>query len=245
MTKEQILKRIKHLLALSENNSEVAEATLAAQRAQELMLEWKISEAQLKADSDEEVVLDTQFLDRDRALCWTQLAVALCDSCDCGIWKKRRNKWTKDKGGLIIVGTEPSRMIVEYMYFRLRSLVKRMSLEYTREVHGRTKFKGSMKARLQFSEGAVAEIAHRLREEKKNSMDNIGHIEELSTALVVLKKERKAVDDYLAGMQFGKARSRNGHGYGMAYRTGQKVGKDLDINTKGIRGTAPKRRQLS
>lgn len=61
MSKDKILDRIQKLLRLADNNPSVEEAALAAQRAQELMFEHKISMAEVALDGEDEPVVDEKI----------------------------------------------------------------------------------------------------------------------------------------------------------------------------------------
>jgi len=230
MNLEQVIDKVRKLLALSESSNE-HEAQLAADMAAQLMYKYKIEQASLLDGSDPDIRVDTVELWDKRSVDWhSYLASGVCEVNNCGVWLKGNKR-------IMICGDSSSIQVANYMFHFLLGTVRRLSRAYCQDVYGTTR--GTYKARMSFATGMVLRLVERLKEDKKIREDTTR--EECCTSLVVIDKERKAVEEWMdANLDLGKAkRSRSRRG-GRAYYDGREAANRVHIRDGLNGGSGPK-----
>jgi len=167
MAEEKILARIQKLLALATSNNE-AEAALAAEKAQTLLLEYNISEEELNGYSNEksEKVVEVYTKgknNQNRSNWFVNLAFVLAPVNLCKLLQT-------GSGGLIWIGKPTNIEVAQYLFDTLvRDLLRIADIEFQvyrytnayngeawKTIHGKT-WKNN------FYHGAIQTIGERLR----------------------------------------------------------------------------------
>lgn len=164
---ENILERVRRLLALAES-SNVHEAAAAAAKAQELMTKHRIEQAELEVGAVAEepiLVEDLAAAGRSRQP-WRELvanALAECNGCDVYARRVRagRRKWNHS---LHIVGSARSSSLVRYMFAYLTREVLRLGEEEARNLRELDGLRTSTPWHNSFRLGAAAALSQRIRE---------------------------------------------------------------------------------
>jgi hypothetical protein len=229
---ENIVEKIKKLLALSANNNSPEEAALAASRAQELMVKYAIEQDALQPSERvvEPIETETITTDYNRLPTWHAiLAYVLAPSFFCRSFYHRGSQYMKAR--IYFVGRKSDRAacISTYNYL-MAEIVRLAEIEWAKQpaeyhVHGK-RWKTS------FFDGVCATIRLRLGQNMKRlSDDNAG------TAIVLVNKQ-KEVDDFMA--ENHKLRSSNAQRTvnGDGYKAGLAAGEKLNLGARNKQLTA-------
>jgi hypothetical protein len=200
----KIIERVRKLLELANNNTNVHEAANAAAQAQVLMSRFEIGEAMLGAETDtieEQIEADVLYAGGNKASTWRgQLAVPLCEVNSCGVYRSG--------GDLRIFGRPSDASKVRYLFAYVAREIERLCKEAAAErgAPGRTWCNS-------FKLGASSEIGRRLREADREARaamkreadagDSLG----TGTALVLVNTALAKVDARRASVvQWGKVK---------------------------------------
>jgi hypothetical protein len=208
---ENIVEKIKKLLALSENNNSPEEAALAASRAQELMVKYAIEQDALQPAQRVVEIIKSYILQTDynRLPTWhALLAYVLAPSFFCRSFFTRGGKYSK--AIIYFVGRESDYTSLVLTYSYLKADIERLcdaawaKLPAEYSVHGKH-WKAS------FYDGVCNTIRMRLDVNiKRLAADNAG------TAIVLANKQ-KEVDDFVEAnhklRQSGSSRNISQDGY--------------------------------
>ena len=127
MVREDILEKIKKLMALAEDQANVHEAASAAAMAQKLMEEHRVQEAELDLGSDEpeEIRSDTLGVEDGPSLReWrTNLGSVVCNANDCRFYLTPGHQWSGRLGRFKIVGRPGNIQTAQYMFMSLSLLI--------------------------------------------------------------------------------------------------------------------------
>jgi hypothetical protein len=231
--KEKIFRLITSLKALSVNNLDEEEAALAAARMQGLIDKYKISEAELNVDDDDEVEVDCHSFYEEggnRFVRWRlQLAVSLAHNNNCRVVKTQGSK-SKRTGKVIvaqvqIIGTEGNVATCKYVFMYLCNEIERLSKEaLVKYNRANPHEKGGKGFSVSFKVGAVMSISKRLREQRRET------VAENETAMVLFDKENRAVDDWMKeNLNLPRTCSPMTASSRAGYSAGQAAGKNLTI----------------
>jgi hypothetical protein len=194
MHQDQVIEKVKKLLALSRSTNE-HEAALAASRAADLMLKYQIDEAKLAVSGDEtapesigaEVVGDG---DRTTVVWKGTLGFALAEMFGCQvIWHRSHvyEKQLQTRGGglkrtarinLQVIGPQSSARAVSYLFLYLTNEITRLAgekydperdVEYQLATHFSGKSHAARRWKMSFCNGAVATIVQRLRNQRRET----------------------------------------------------------------------------
>ena len=153
---QKILDRIRKLLELSRNNPSEEDAALAAARAQELMLEYKIAFVQAeKQEGVERREIDNPFA---RHLWYQQLAVAVGDTTGCKVFLHNDQKRPGRKQVWFIgrsTDIAAAQVLLEWL---------RLELERIRDARGRLMTRHWKES---YMVGAVTTVEETLRQRRK------------------------------------------------------------------------------
>lgn len=233
MTRDKILDRIKKLLALAGNNNSPEEAALAAARAQALMLEHKVSEAQLSSVDDDESAsiceIDVQPDGRKTVSRWTvRLASAVARSLGCQVLFTAASRGRRGK--INVIGPQDDVNAVRYLFDYLCGEINRMVRTYSGRGRGWAN---------SYRHGAVTTIDNRLGEQRVRWQ---AETDSRTTALV--RRTDTAIAAYTA-QQYPRVCKetircgRDVSGYVAGKRDGHTVG--LPSNRTGALGAAKPR----
>ena len=251
MTKEEVLLKVKKLLALS-NSSFEAEAASAAAKASELMLAHGLQADQLvcEAEDNEEVESD-EFVSEKQDTFWTGIiSGALAASNMCDYWyqtSRRGSKSHKRKTNIVFCG-KPSRTLIckeilQYLISAVERILEEKIKEAKRdgvivdgdEVYLVEDFDRAdwLPFRNAFKIGAAENIAERIREEtKKRKAEGIKTDDLQVNALVVqdaYKTASKEVEVFKSKLSFGTARGSSAGG-SMGRGLGNSAGSSISLN---------------
>ena len=224
MADKSIIDRIKKLLALAKGNTNTAEATAAALKAQKLIADHDVSKADLYEDEPEDIRSVTKGNPWAR-----RLAHAIADNFRCRWYMDRsgtRDIWTRrvtiDDIHVVFVGYETDAEAATVTYDRLYEIGNKLANAEVR--------------RARREQGTACGV--------KNSfllgyVDGIRkELEKQSTALILVRP--KAVDDFYEELSsdFTTSRSsvRNAH-RGSSYDNGQRAGRD-SVRSARLKGQA-------
>jgi hypothetical protein len=241
--REGIIKKIRALLDKAESTTYEAEAESFTAKAQELMLQYAVDEAEMETagkKKSEDIVIRDVIVKRGQAATESRQAfmerVARAFGCRTFLW-----------GGtdrVAVVGYESDTMFVEMMYLSINVQcystmtreVKEAKREAKRYENSGTKF-SEAGFRRAFAEGYFYRVAERIKERYEAKMANVGE----STA-IVLKDKGDRVEDWLnSRMSLGKAKQRRVKKYDFqAAGLGRERGNDANIGvgTKAV-GRSP------
>ena len=216
MANKGIIERIKKLLALSKGNTNAAEATAAALKAQKLIAEYDVSKFDLYGEEADEIteVESTNV----RGNPWSKrLAHTIADNFRCRIYitqRGGRDWWTgKDNTteGIVFMGYETDAEAAKVTFDRLFEIGNKLANAEVRRV--RNLYGSASGVKNSYLLGFVAGIADEL--------------EKQCVALVLVRP--KAVDDYAdertAGFSTSRSTIRNAH-RGATYDSGRAAGRD-------------------
>lgn len=243
---EAIIEKIRKLLALSENNTSVNEAATAAAMAQALMLENKLSSADIKDESEKEGIIESTFLELgDRLITWRgQLMYALCQNNFCSVFSSSILTPTGLQKCYKIIGRKSDTDGVQYLFLYLVNEINRLADEYG----GRLDFKPGKSWFNSFRIGAVDVIRQRMTQQRKDTEDtfrasaSLGNAQ-ASTALMVINRSDDEVKKYKEAhypnlrKTYSKGPTSN-DGYG----AGKRAGASINLGrSEGQLGAEPKR----
>lgn len=235
MTTENVIEKVRKLLALANGNANVNEAAAAAARAEELLHSHKLSMAQVEAsggaaDADK---VEWTSVDDSAGMRWRHnllWALAVAFSCKAIRGTIRATRTARKTYRMNIVGKTADTQTVVYMYQYLQNEIDRI-VKSSPECRGR----GGVYAN-NFRVGAVEEIERRLVAQRQRRAPV-----ETGTALV-LRRDEKAV---IAAFEARFPKRRNAPGtkvtMGDAVRAGRAAGASIGLGGgKGL-GAAPAR----
>jgi len=128
-TREDIIARIRKLLALAGDNPNVAEATAAALKAQALIAEFDVEKFELYDEQNEEIVEVESVRYKGESWAW-YLASAIADNFRCRIY---RWSWTGAGHVVKFVGYDADAEAAALVFDRLFTLGKRLADREARE----------------------------------------------------------------------------------------------------------------
>jgi len=249
---ESVLDRIRKLLRLAGNNSNANEAALAAAKANELMLRYKLETVSLDEGAAEEAVrshLENEPIFSGRKLVsWkNRLASTLATHNACRLihWTSRGPMRCYDRIEVRIIGTRSNAQVVGYLYSYISREIERLCKEQLRlraQAQQIVSFdRGGKSWANDFKHGAVIGVGERLREMKAKVA-----AEYTGAALMVLDKERDALArfyEHIAGQFTRSSAGSGGARSGSGLEAGRAAGRTISVN-KGLGGSQG-RRELS
>lgn len=218
MANKNIIDRIKKLLALAKGNTNAAEATAAALKAQKLIADYDVSKADLYEDEPEEIKELQNDNDINGQPWAKRLAGAIADNFRCRYFYRviTNQHWYSNRPHKVgehiaFVGYETDAAAARVTFDRLYEIGNRLADAECRKAR---KERGTARGvRNSFLMGYVKGIRTEL--------------EKQSVALVLVRP--KAVDDYtdevVSGFSSDRSHVRNAYS-GSAYEKGQKAGRD-------------------
>jgi hypothetical protein len=257
--RETIIDRVRKLLALAGNNSNVNEAAAAMARAQRLMLEHKLAQAELDADDPNAVDTEVGQMVLDEAgeflLAWKPILMQVLVKASC--CHAFRHSVVGPQGQkavrFTIIGTESDATFVSYCYRYVCAEVDRLC-----DIEAKGKGFGF---RNSFRRGAVDAISRRLGEARKQVIQEASAKERAagasagaappaagdSKALAVFRKADDAVALYMKE-KFSEVKFRTSRAAavssGGGYTSGRAAGEKIAIPGRDARpqlGAEPKR----
>lgn len=203
-----------------ENGCTVNEAASAAKLAQKLLLEHKLSIADIEEQSEISEFLLDDF--NERAITWrSYLATVVCEANSTACFVS--NSWHNGakKCSLRIVGKPNDVEIAKYFYLHLSSEIERLCKFYMASGAGTGKTWSNS-----FKLGAAKAIADKLAEAKKEVI-----ITASSSAIVRLDGELAVVKDWLTQkVKLKKGKPSHFTCDNSAYSSGYKAGKNISLN---------------
>lgn len=246
MTDENLIAKIRKLLALARDASEPNEAALAAAKAQELMVRHAISEARLEekgsaAAANEPIAVQGLGMTTGKIPSWmARLSWKMAPEFCCQGYFTRGSD-------IYVVGRQTDREAHIATFTYLRGEIIRMceakweqEQDYT-DVNGKT-------WKTNFCDGAVAVIVERMEQEKRkllNAMDSedaaAGVAPTASTAIVLASRTDTIVKwmKEESGVKIKSSGTRRVTRDATAYEHGRQAGKMIDINARAPKGRLP------
>lgn len=228
MADKNIIDRIKKLLALAKGNTNAAEATAAALKAQKLIADYDVSKAELHEDEPEEIVEITSGEIKGKP--WSKrLAHVIADNFRCQHfynWSGHRSYWTgratKESETVTFVGYDTDAEAATVTFNRLFEIGNRLADAECRKA--RRERGTAHGVRNSFLLGFVEGIRKEL--------------EKQCVALMLVRP--KAVDDYYeertAGFSSTRSTVRNAYA-GASYDNGVTAGRD-SVRSARLKGQA-------
>ncbi len=216
---ENILEKIRRLLALA-TSSNVNEASVAAAKAQELMMRHRISQIEVETadDSrdDDDQIVDSEVMSTRSTIPWRQgLIAGLAKANGCETYVQRRTSGMHYR----IVGQTSQTQVVSYMYAYLSREVDRLASH--RSSMGRSWLRD-------FRLGAVTAIISRVNEANQRVVEE--HVG--SVALARIDDADRRVKDAIARLDLEKARPVGGIKDADAFVSGAKAGHSVVLSNK-------------
>lgn len=217
MTREDVFKKVKDLLRLAENNDNLAEATLAFGKAQELLSKYNLSMSDIEHDLEAKEAIEEQegIESNGRMASWKKaLASSIARANQCFSYTKMI-----DKSTIKVVGRPSDIQIVNYMYLVISREIERLCK--VNQPSNLNKSSGKIWSN-SFKIGAVKAISDRFNEVKKQSMENadekaIVRVEKrFEEAKTFAYKNEKIVTK-------GSSYRKNEGAYGAGYKSGQQI----------------------
>lgn len=180
---DKVMEKIKRLLALANcPTGNVNETAAAAEAAQRLMLEYKISEVNFDETPEDESITEQDILQDSgttKPRQWEQmLATQIAANNFCKLILSTLNNKTRFR----VFGKTSDVQAVSYMYQAITRQVRLLA----------NRFVGSAKDRNSFKYGCAVTICRRLRESNQTSIQNLS-----STAIVKVDTANKQVEDFV------------------------------------------------
>lgn len=234
MTHTKIVDRLRKLLELSKSDN-AHEAAAAAAAAAELMLEHKIAEAELADDPDDvvEKVVDRTVGRDGRVVEWRRVLVRGLASAFGGDHYYYSGSQYGPKARYQVIVPESAVSTIEYMFSYLDKEVKRLAdLAWVAKLDewGGIDLVTARSWKSAFRLGCAREIAQRLSRQYRETRTKTQTAGK-SNALMVLDKQKQAVDVYKKRLKLSTgAGSSAGGGGGMgAYNAGRQAGKGVGL----------------
>jgi len=241
---ESIIRKVRKLLALSENNPDLNEAKKAAAKAQELMAQHAISQAFLKLEQGDAAgaPITKDYIHRSgRVATWLRvLAHGVCDANGCAMY-------TTSKVGINCVGEEEDIALVKMLLTYLASEVKHLCkyavddenerlrgdcLDRGMPLQGMNKRTGRVFAN-NFKMGAADALAERLREASKKVADQALLLPNGNYAIAIVTNKLVVAKDHLPkDLVNSTSRYRSNAD---AYTQGQRAGNRVNLQPKRAR----------
>ncbi len=229
MTNEQVIEKVRKLMALSKSDNQ-HEANAAAAKAEQLLQEYRLSEAEIEPIEVIEQASEGEPLDAMKQLpLWKSiLANGLCGLHGCKPWVDRTGKTIRNR--IRVVGRPSDIASVRYLYAWLTSTIDRLALHA-----------GSGKGRSwsnAFRVGCVTGVLAAMKIANTEARAQV-----TSTALV--KIDRRAVDAeremrrITSGLRMMN-RSSGRRYHGDAYRAGETAGRNIHTGANLPSGTGPR-----
>jgi len=213
---EIVMEKIKKLLRLSESPNE-AEASLAIEKAQNLLREYNLSMQDIEKDKNSEIKKEDLF-ELKREPTWKSLIISgVCQAyyCKSFLYKKRLN--LKDYVYVRnIIGKEHNVIVAIEVIKYLFSAVERLAKEY----------KG--KNKLDYKKGLACRIADRLKELNKQDR-------EYCNALVVSEEgflNKYLKENFNVTTRYSNVRINHNEAYSRGYKDGNNVSLNTQIHGK-------------
>lgn len=245
MADDKILDRVRKLLELASKNDNVAEATSAAARAQELMTRYAIGAEMLMTAGtvDEQIEADLLYAGARVATWRDQLALPLCAANQCKVYRSN--------GALHIIGRASDAATVRYLFIYVANEIERLC-----------KFEADMRGNpgnvwcSNFKMGAALEVGQRVREaaqaaqaamrREADAGDTLGTgsaIVLVNGALAKLDARKQAVEEFGRKKLNLRAGKRSQSKVDDNARTaGQRAGKHIDLtNPKNALGAGTRK----
>lgn len=234
MTREEAIQKALKLMKLAESNN-VHEAALAAQRAQELLLRFEISQEVIDAEGtgprekEEPIAMEAEPLEKPsgRLATWkSYLAGALGKANQCRTFCQMKY----GQASIVILGHTTDARTVRYLYSLMCSEVERLTKANTKGM-GRTYANN-------FRMGVVDAIAEKLREADAHIKETMRQeVANNETALVKVDQaiaRREARDEEVSAFVKSKLRvssTRSNYRSDQQARAhGREVGSDIQMN---------------
>lgn len=228
---DTILSRVQKLLALADKNSNVNEAAVATAKAQGLIEQYNLDQAQIAADkgqteiSSEEINNDfAPLYEGKRAISWkSSLAEALSRANNCRVFLV--------KGNIRIVGKKTGVELTRFLFEYVSGEVERLcdvAIKSERDESGKT---GAKTWANNFKLGAVAAVRDTLKTAQAEARSKY----EGTQAMAIINNESMAVDNWLADNM--KLRNKTAHPVAddsEARVAGYKAGKTIDLSRTGL-----------
>ncbi len=219
MNKENIVEKIRKLLALSQSDNE-AEASLAMQRVHELLVKYNLEMEEVKVNNTpvtKEVMADGQRLKEWRL----ELAVGIAKAYFC---KTLITNFDYGYYEFNLVGKPHNIEIAKSMYEYLESAIMRISKKNIRK-NAKAKYRESYKY------GMAMRLADRLQEK----MHSYGEkTDRKSKALVVnlYENEKMLIEEFLSGKKIGTFDKKFKNNNGSAISRGYAAGANVSLNNQ-------------
>ncbi len=217
--REDIIELVRKCLALSRSSNE-HEAARAAEKAQELMLKYKLSEAEVELKTEQKVgVTHTEYPAVSRA--WRRdLAGAVSEAYFCKVLVSRRRGHER----MVFVGKPTDIQITIMVYEWLASALDQICYDVTKHDLGErgnlTRWRNSWLA------GAVYEVSRRLYEQSERQASD-------PTTQALVSTTQDALQSYAYEKLGAKRTSKSYNTTDMhrgAYAEGREAGKTIPLN---------------
>jgi hypothetical protein len=236
---EQILAKVKRLMALSNNNSNVNEAANAYKAAQKLLSENRLSMADVDSlveESDEEEVeaSDEGLYVGKRAITWKgslAMGIAQCNGCDV-YWNHTYKEGIGRCKQLKVVGRQSDIDIVRWLYSSVSTQIESLcKIEMTFNGGGGKTFSNN------FKKGATSAVVARLVEAKREVEQKYAD----TTALVLVKNKDAEVSKFMGTLGLRKTKTTSRFD-SSGYDAGRAAGKRVNLTRGGLGDGTTKRR---
>lgn len=225
----KIYEKITKLLALSKSPNE-HEAALAAERAQDLLLKYNLSLADIQTPGSQEEIgkhlVSSMPGGKKYHWCGTLLnGIATANFC--------KAVWTGSS--LFVIGRKSNAAVCREMYLYLLEAIERVSAEAWKAWKKQTKPSGAESTRWynSFVDGCTNRIYYRLMEIRKQQ-ETVGSSDGSVSALVCVslyQREDAAIEEFAAAnLKIGKGSSSQKKTNLSAYSAGSKAGENISLN---------------
>ncbi|QVN08320.1 DUF2786 domain-containing protein [Pseudomonas rhodesiae] len=206
---ERAIRKIKHCLALAQSANE-NEAATALRQAQALMLEYRLTEMDVKL-SDVGEVESALFRTKRRPAWDQQLSIAVAEAFSCTTL--RRRTWSSAKDQVIecatFVGVSPAQNIALYAYEALHTKLTQARKAYCSAVRSgvhRSRYSAET-AGDHFALAWVWEVQSKLKALVPQRDDvSLGHTPTGQDLVAIEAQDRDLINEYLATQDIGESR---------------------------------------
>lgn len=208
MTKEEILEKVRKVLALTSSPNE-KEAALAAIKARELMDKYNVQMKDISQEVSEKIEDVDLELGGEVKVYWVCILTNV-------VGKYQNCRVYRNSGKFCIVGFTGDIELFEYTYIYLRRVIEKLLEEVVVPPECRVK-----KYLEDYAYGIVSNLSTRFEKEKKKTMSGGD-----DRALVVIDREKavdKFCDEYLDLSNTRLHRTFNADAYSKGYVTGDKI----------------------
>lgn len=248
-TEQSILIKIKKLMEMERSAKEIGnphEAAAFGARVQQMLRSYKLEMAEvqdIQLSMDEKIEVDREYFDwseagieasKHRSHWLGALTVYVCEYNNC------KTHGVRNSNSVAIIGTESSRAVVTWLLVTLSRYGKEAMEESYRKEYYKAKKTGDtdkVKAMKGYRRAFVTAYMNTIAQRMKEQFDADNAKACTERGLMVLNKEKQAVEDFMSTLQLNPGAKFRGCRNYAGYKDGTEAGKKASVSCNGVNTT--------